>query len=100
LTYAFAKTMAQRGSGHIPLVASIAGFNPTPMTAAYGAAKAYVISLAEALHVELAPKVGVTVLSPGLIEPIRHIPVILYRHRATSLAYSPVISEARCGQIR
>lgn len=68
LTHVFANAMAERGKGHILLVASIAGFNPTPMMAAYGAAKAYVVSFGESLHVELAPAIGVTVLSPGLME--------------------------------
>jgi short-subunit dehydrogenase len=36
--------------------------------AAYGASKAYVLSLGEALHVELVPDVCVTVLSPGYME--------------------------------
>jgi len=60
--------MAARGKGLILLVGSTAAFQPTPMTAAYGAAKAFVLSLGEALHVELAPCVGVTVLSPGLMD--------------------------------
>ncbi len=68
LTHIFAKSMAARGSGHIMMVASIAAFQPTPLLAAYSAAKAYVLSLGEALHAELTPKVNVTVLSPGLME--------------------------------
>ena len=68
LTYFFGKRMAARGRGRILLVASLAGHQPTPRLAAYGAAKAYLVSLGEALHVELAPSVGVTVLSPGLMD--------------------------------
>ncbi|HTI01325.1 MAG TPA: SDR family oxidoreductase [Acidisoma sp.] len=60
--------MARAGSGHIMLVASIAAFQATPLLGAYGASKAFVLSLGEALHVELAPKVGVTVLCPGFME--------------------------------
>ena len=60
--------MAARRRGNILLVASTAAYQPTPFFAAYGAAKAYALSLGEALHVELAPKVGVTVLSPGPME--------------------------------
>ncbi len=60
--------MATSGHGHILLVASLSAFQPNPLLAAYGAAKAYVLSLGEALHVELAPGVGVTVLSPGLMD--------------------------------
>lgn len=68
LSHVFGKAMAARGSGHILLVASVAAFQPTPILAAYGAAKAYVLSLGESLNVELAPKVGVTVLSPGVMQ--------------------------------
>ncbi len=68
LTYVFGKRMAARGNGRILLVASLAAYQPTPILAAYAAAKAFVLSLGEALHVELAPKVGVTVLSPGLMD--------------------------------
>ena len=68
LSHAFGQRMAARGGGHILLVASLAAYQPDPMLAAYGASKAYVLSLGEALHVELAPKVGVTVLSPGLMD--------------------------------
>ena len=68
LSHLFGKRMAARGRGHLLLVASLAAHQPCPHLAAYAAAKAYVLSLGEALHVELAPKVGVTVLSPGLMD--------------------------------
>ena len=68
LTHLFGKRMAERGSGHILLVASLAAYSPIPLLAAYGAAKHYVLALGVALHVELAPKVGVTVVSPGLMD--------------------------------
>ena len=68
LTQAFGRRMAAAGKGRILLVASLAAYQPTPRLAAYGAAKAYVLALGEALHVELAPKVAVTVLSPGLMD--------------------------------
>jgi short-subunit dehydrogenase len=68
LSLVFGKRMVARGNGLILLVGSTAAYQPTPMTAAYGAAKAFVLSLGEALHAELAPRVGVTVLSPGLMD--------------------------------
>ena len=68
LTQLFARRMAAAGHGHILLVASLAAYQPIPLMAAYGAAKSFVLSFGEALHVELAPKVNVTVLSPGLME--------------------------------
>lgn len=68
LSHGLGRRMAARGHGHILLVASLAAYQPDPLLAAYGASKAYVLSLGEALNVELAPKVGVTVLSPGLMD--------------------------------
>ncbi len=68
LSHVFGRRMAARGSGRILLVASLAAYQPDPLLAAYGASKSYVLSLGEALHVELAPRVGVTVLSPGLMD--------------------------------
>jgi hypothetical protein len=64
----YGQRMAAAGRGHILLVASLAAYQPDPLMAAYGASKAYVLSLGEALHVELSPRVGVTVLSPGFME--------------------------------
>ena len=72
LTHVFGRRMAQRRRGHILLVGSLAAYQPSPLAAAYGAAKAYVLSLGEALHAEMAQNVGVTVLSPGLMETEFH----------------------------
>ena len=67
MTLVFGRHMLDRGHGHILLVASTAAMQPTPLYAAYGAAKAYVLSLGESLNVEFAPVVGVTVVLPGLM---------------------------------
>ncbi|NGZ85075.1 SDR family NAD(P)-dependent oxidoreductase [Duganella aceris] len=69
LTHLFAAQMADRGGGHILLVASILGYQATPGYAAYAASKAYVLQFGEALHVELASRnVCITVLSPGVTQ--------------------------------
>jgi short-subunit dehydrogenase len=68
LSHIYGRRMAARGQGRILLVASMAAYQPDPLLAAYGASKAYVLSLGEALNVELGPKVSVTVLSPGLMD--------------------------------
>ncbi|MFM9051474.1 MAG: SDR family NAD(P)-dependent oxidoreductase [Bacteroidota bacterium] len=66
LTYHFGKEMVKRGKGRILNVASMAGLQPDPNFAVYGATKAYVISLTEAIHKEFENTgVTVTVLSPG-----------------------------------
>jgi short-subunit dehydrogenase len=66
LTRLFVEDMIERKSGRILNIASIAGFQPCPLTAVYGATKAYVISFTEALHVELlGTGVSATAFCPG-----------------------------------
>lgn len=66
LTHVFATDMVKRKRGQILLVASGVAYQSSPNYAAYGASKAFVLSLGEALHEELKPHgVTVTVLSPG-----------------------------------
>jgi len=59
--------MQQQGGGVIVFIGSVSGVRPSPGTAAYGAAKAGVLSLASSLAVEWAPKVRVVTVSPGLV---------------------------------
>lgn len=67
LTHLFLQRMLTTGFGRILNVASIAGLQPDPRFAVYGASKAYVISFSEALHKELeGTGVTCTVLSPGV----------------------------------
>jgi short-subunit dehydrogenase len=67
LTRLFAADMVTRRSGFILLVASTAAFQPTPLYAAYAAAKSYVLYFGESLHHELRPSgVVCTVLCPGV----------------------------------
>jgi short-subunit dehydrogenase len=66
LSYHYGKEMVKRGKGRILNVASMAGLQPDPNFAVYGATKAYVISITEAIHKEFENTgVTVTVLSPG-----------------------------------
>lgn len=53
--------------GSIVNISSVSGLRPSPGTAAYGAAKAGLISLTTSLAVEWAPKVRVNALSAGLV---------------------------------
>jgi NAD(P)-dependent dehydrogenase (short-subunit alcohol dehydrogenase family) len=58
-----------RKAGHIAVVGSLAGYRGLPTAAAYGATKAGVINMCEALRPELA-RLGVrlSLISPGFVE--------------------------------
>ena len=67
VTHVFAQDMRKRGRGKILLVASLLAYYGVQNFAVYGAAKAYVLRLGEALHRELKRDgVSVTVLCPGM----------------------------------
>jgi uncharacterized protein len=69
LTLAVLPGMVERGEGAILNVASILGHGPIPNNASYSASKAFVITLSEAVHTELAGTgVACTAFSPG---PVR-----------------------------
>lgn len=58
----------QSTGGVIIFIGSVSASRPSPGTAAYGAAKAGVLSLVSSLAVEWSPKVRVLSVSPGLIQ--------------------------------
>lgn len=62
-----ARMQRQDSGGVIVCIGSISALRPSPGTAAYGAAKAAVLSLVGSLAVEWAPKVRVVAVSPGLV---------------------------------
>lgn len=68
LSHAALRAMTKRDRGWLLNVSSVAGFEPSPGLAVYGATKAYVTSLTEALHEEVrGTGIHVTVLCPGLV---------------------------------
>ena len=69
LAHVFAGRLAARGKGAIVLFGSILGWQGVPGQANYAASKAYVQSLAEGLHDELAPRgVDVLAVAPGPVD--------------------------------
>lgn len=58
----------QDEGGVLLFVGSVSGLRPSPGTAAYGAAKAGVLSAVRSLAVEWAPKVRVAAVSPSLVQ--------------------------------
>jgi NAD(P)-dependent dehydrogenase (short-subunit alcohol dehydrogenase family) len=59
---------AQPQGGVIEFIGSVSALRASPGTAAYGAAKAGIISLTQTLALEWAPKVRVVAISPGLVQ--------------------------------
>lgn len=67
VTRVFVEDLRAAGTGVLVNVASIAAYLPTPGSAVYGASKAYVLQLTEALAVESAGTgLRVLALSPGI----------------------------------
>lgn len=65
----FGSAMVRRQRGALVFVASLFGYQGVPLVANYAASKAYLLSLGEALHVEMKPfGVDVLVVSPGLTD--------------------------------
>jgi NAD(P)-dependent dehydrogenase (short-subunit alcohol dehydrogenase family) len=59
--------LAQR-SGHLSLVASVAGYGGLPQALAYGPTKAALQNLAQTLYLDLRPHgIGVSVINPGFV---------------------------------
>ncbi|MEM1047894.1 MAG: SDR family NAD(P)-dependent oxidoreductase [Pseudomonadota bacterium] len=62
-------TMTARGSGHVAVVSSVAGYCGLPSASAYGASKAGLINLCEALQPELdMAGVRLTLINPGFVD--------------------------------
>lgn len=62
-----ARMAGQDDGGSIIMIGSVSGVRPSPGTAAYGAAKAGLASLATTLAVEWAPKIRVNTVTLGMV---------------------------------
>jgi short-subunit dehydrogenase len=66
VAHLFLPRLAARGRGALVIVASVAGYQPLPLAAAYGATKAFDLMLGEALWAENRGRgVDVLAVSPG-----------------------------------
>jgi len=64
---AHAVMQGQADGGSIVNIASVSGVRPSPGTAAYGAAKAGLLSATQSLAIEWAPKVRVNAVTVGMV---------------------------------
>ena len=61
--------MAERGSGQLVAISSLAAYRGVPKSAAYCASKAGVSAMFESLRLDLAPRgISVTIIHPGFIK--------------------------------
>jgi hypothetical protein len=98
LAHHFGNLMKKRLRGGIVFVASMAGHCAAPYQANFAASKAYVLSLGQALNVELkSAGVHVTVLSPGFVdtEGVQNVPGVRFRKMPIStMETEPVVRAA------
>ncbi|MGB0952079.1 MAG: SDR family NAD(P)-dependent oxidoreductase [Planctomycetota bacterium] len=73
LSHAYLPSMAKRGKGGMIMLASAAGFQPTPYMSVYGATKGFDLLLGEALAVEMRPHgVDILTVNPGTTDTEFH----------------------------
>jgi hypothetical protein len=93
----FGEAMVSRRRGALIFVSSVFGYQGVPVVANYAASKAYILTLGEALNVEMKPHgVDVLVLSPGLTDtPMpAQMPVDLNRMPITKSSPKDVVHVA------
>ncbi|XP_022770622.1 11-beta-hydroxysteroid dehydrogenase 1B-like [Durio zibethinus] len=64
----FAVPHLRKSKGKIIVIASVAGWMPLPKISFYNAGKAALVSFYETLRVEFGSDIGITIVTPGLIE--------------------------------
>jgi NAD(P)-dependent dehydrogenase (short-subunit alcohol dehydrogenase family) len=86
----------QDTGGSIVNIASVSGVRPSPGTAAYGAAKAGLLSLTTSLAIEWAPRVRVNAITAGLIRT--ELAPLHYGDEAGIAAVAATIPMLRMGE--
>ena len=91
LTKIYLKDMVKNNKGHILNVASIAGFMPGPLMAAYYASKNYIVSLTRAINKDLKKsnsKVKMSLLCPGPVNTnFNNVANVKFKVKALSSVY-------------
>jgi len=91
LTKLYLKDMVKRNQGHILNVASIAGFMPGPLMAAYYASKNYIVALTRGINKELKKnnsKVKMSLLCPGPVNTnFNNVADVKFKVKALSSEY-------------
>ncbi|XP_024971009.1 11-beta-hydroxysteroid dehydrogenase-like 4A [Cynara cardunculus var. scolymus] len=94
-TTQFAVPHLRKTKGKITVVASAAGWFPSPRLSIYGASKAALISFFETLRIEVGSDIGITIVAPGLIEsPITNDEWL----SQTNLEWMPLASVQGCAK--
>jgi NAD(P)-dependent dehydrogenase (short-subunit alcohol dehydrogenase family) len=88
----------QAEGGSIVNISSVSALRPSPGTAAYGAAKAGILSLTQTLAVEWAPKVRVNAVTAGMIRT--ELAHLHYGDEAGIAAVSATVPLGRMGEPR
>ena len=91
LTKLYLKDMVKNNKGHILNVASIAGFMPGPLMAAYYASKNYIVALTRSINKELKKsnsKVKMSLLCPGPVNTnFNNVADVKFKVKALSSQY-------------
>ncbi len=87
------RRMIDQGKGSLIFMTSLAGLDPFPGLGAYNVSKAGLIALMKTLAKELAPKVRVNAIAPGLIET--RFSAALFKNRE---AYERLIAATPLGR--
>jgi short-subunit dehydrogenase len=112
MAHRFGRPMAARGRGAIVLLSSLTAFQGSPYVATYGATKSFLLTLAEGLWFELAPR-GVDVLAvcagatrtPGYLRNARRKapgeldPEQVAREALAGLAHGPLLIPGRFNRL-